>query len=46
VLLFLEISLSYNVAILRSKATDLACFPACVTNAIFISEENKGLGNV
>lgn len=42
----LEISPALNVAILRSKDTDLACFSCLRYNTIFISQENNGLGNV
>jgi len=42
----LEIFPALNVAILRSKDTDLACFSCLRYDTIFISQENNGLGNV
>lgn len=46
VLLFWKSLPALNVAILRSKDTDLACFSCLRYNKIFISQENNGLGNV
>ena len=46
VLLFWKSPPALNVAILRSKDTDLACFSCLRYNTIFISQENNGLGNV